>query len=236
MLGEHFPLLTTLNGKRNYFMQNPFIPDFRNLPSTLPIFPLDGAVVMPGAQLPLNIFEPRYLEMVRDVLGQHQLIGMIQPDAGEDATTDQLHSTGCAARITFYNETHDGRLEIIVTGVCRFDIAGELSSDRGYRMVRPDWQRFISDYDLNLPTPEDKRTSIYITLDRYLNYNALETDTDQLRKLTTPLLVNVLTTALPLSNKDKQSILDTVSFDERFQLLVAKMEMASSASSSQLTH
>jgi Lon protease-like protein len=234
MLGEHLPLLMTLSGKRSYFMQNPFIPDFHNLPLTLPIFPLVGAVVMPGAQLPLNIFEPRYLEMVRDVLGKYQLIGMIQPDADEDATREQLHSTGCAARISFYNETHDGRLEIIVTGVCRFDIAGELPSDRGYRMIRPDWQRFMSDYDLNLPTAEDKRTSIYSTLDRYLNFNALETDTDQLKKLTTPLLVNVLTTALPLSHEDKQSILDTVSFDERFQLLVAKMEMASSTTSSRL--
>jgi Lon protease-like protein len=217
-------------------MQNLFIPAFHELPSTLPVFPLAGAVVMPGAQLPLNIFEPRYLDMVRDVLGKHHLIGMIQPDASDDSEGDQLHSTGCAARISFYNETHDGRIEIIVTGVCRFDIVEELPSVTGYRLIRPDWQRFLSDYDLNLLTPEDKRASIYSTLDRYLTSNALETDTDQLRKLTTPLLVNVLTTALPLSHEDKQSILDTVSFDERFHLLMVKMEMASSAGNSRLTH
>jgi Lon protease-like protein len=217
-------------------MQNPFIPGYQELPSTLPIFPLIGAVVMPGAQLPLNIFEPRYLNMVQDVMGKHHLIGMIQPDENEHSTSNELHTTGCAARITFYNETHDGCLEIIVTGVCRFDIAAEQSSHRGYRQIRPNWERFKSDYDLNLPTPEDKRNNIYSILDRYLNFNSLETDTEQLRKLTTPLLVNVLTTALPLSHEDKQSILDTVSFDERFQLLMAKMEMASSTNSSHLTH
>jgi Lon protease-like protein len=217
-------------------MQNPFIPDYHELPSALPIFPLSGAVVMPGAQLPLNIFEPRYLNLVQDVLGSHHLIGMIQPDDSQQPSIHQLHTTGCAARISFYNETLDGRIEIILTGVCRFDIQAELPSDRGYRLIDPNWERFISDYDFNLPASDDKRNSIHSTLDRYLNVNALETDTDQLRNLTAPLLVNVLTTALPLSHEDKQSILDAVSFDERFQLLMTKMEMASSTQASQLIH
>ncbi|MEW7973120.1 MAG: LON peptidase substrate-binding domain-containing protein [Candidatus Thiodiazotropha endolucinida] len=217
-------------------MQNPFIPDYLQLPSMLPIFPLSGAVVMPGAQLPLNIFEPRYLNMVQDVLGSHHLIGMIQPDDSEHSAIYQLHTTGCAARISFYNETLDGRIEIIITGVCRFDIQTELPSDRGYRLIKPNWERFESDYDFNLTTTEEKRNSIYSSLDRYLTFNALETDTDQLKKLTTPQLVNVLTTALPLSHEDKQSILDAVSFDERFLLLMAKLEMASSNNTGHLTH
>jgi Lon protease-like protein len=208
-------------------MQNPFIPGYQELPALLPIFPLSGAVVMPGAQLPLNIFETRYLNMVQDVLGSHHLIGMIQPN--DSTASAQLYTTGCAARISFYNETPDGRIEIIITGVCRFDIQAELSSDRGYRLVKPNWERFKSDYELNLPTTEEKRSTIYSTLDRYLSFNELETDTDQLKKLTTPQLVNVLTTALPLSHEAKQSILDAVSFDERFQLLMAKLEMASSS-------
>ncbi|MES9812711.1 MAG: LON peptidase substrate-binding domain-containing protein [Candidatus Thiodiazotropha sp.] len=217
-------------------MQNPFIPDYLQLPSMLPIFPLSGAVVMPGAQLPLNIFEPRYLNMVQDVLGSHHLIGMIQPDDSEHSAIHQLHTTGCAARISFYNETLDGRIEIIITGVCRFDIQAELPSDRGYRLIKPNWERFESDYEFNLRTTEEKRNSIYSSLDRYLSYNALETDTDQLKKLTTPQLVNVLTTALPLSREDKQSILDAVSFDERFLLLMTKLEMASSNNTGHLTH
>ncbi|MEW8028034.1 MAG: LON peptidase substrate-binding domain-containing protein [Candidatus Thiodiazotropha sp.] len=217
-------------------MQNPFIPGYRQLPSMLPIFPLSGAVVMPGAQLPLNIFEPRYLNLVQDVLGNHHLIGMIQPDDSEHSTKQQLHTTGCAARISFYNETLDGRIEIIITGVCRFDLQTELPSDRGYRLIKPNWRRFESDYDFNLPNTEDKRNSIYSCLDRYLAFNSLQTDTEQLQKLTTPQLVNVLTTVLPLSHGDKQSILDAVSFDERSQLLMAKLEMASSTDPNHLTH
>lgn len=219
-------------------MRNPFIPGYHQLPTTLPVFPLTGAVVMPGAQLPLNIFEPRYLNMVQDVLASHHLIGMIQPDEHEQARVEipRLHTTGCAARISFYNETIDGRIEIILTGVCRFDIHRELKSDRGYRLIAPKWERFRSDYELNLPAAEEKRNSIYATLDRFLLFNELKTDIDQLKKLTTPQLVNVLTTALPLSHEDKQSILDAVSFDERFQLLIAKMELTSISTDRHLTH
>jgi Lon protease-like protein len=217
-------------------MQNPFIPGYQELPATLPVFPLSGAVVMPGAQLPLNIFESRYLNMVQDVLGSHHLIGMIQPNDSEHSTSPQLHNTGCAARISFYNETQDGCIEIIVTGVCRFDIQAELPSDRGYRLITPNWERFKSDYDVNPPSTEENRDTIYSTLDRYLSFNELKTDTDQLKKLPTPQLVNVLTTALPLPHEDKQSILDTVSFNERFQLLMAKMEIASSLNASHFTH
>jgi Lon protease-like protein len=220
----------------SFFMQNPFIPSFQALPGMLPIFPLRGAVVMPGAQLPLNIFEPRYLNMVQDVLGNHHLIGMIQPNYNDHSTNPQLHTTGCAARISFYNETIDGRIEIILTGVCRFDIEAELPSDRGYRLIEPNWERFKSDYDLNLPATEEKRHTIYSTLDRYLSFNELKTDIDQLKKLTAPHLINVLTTALPLSYEDKQSILDVVSFYERFQLLIVKMQIATSSHGSHLTH
>ncbi|MCU7862284.1 MAG: LON peptidase substrate-binding domain-containing protein, partial [Candidatus Thiodiazotropha sp. (ex Lucinoma kastoroae)] len=86
-------------------MPNPFIPEYQQLPTTLPIFPLISAVVMPGAQLPLNIFEPRYLNMVQDVLASHHLIGMVQPDEDNPSSKHQLHTTGCAARISSYNET-----------------------------------------------------------------------------------------------------------------------------------
>ncbi|MEW8507680.1 MAG: LON peptidase substrate-binding domain-containing protein [Candidatus Thiodiazotropha sp.] len=217
-------------------MQNPFIPGFQELPPTLPIFPLPGAVVMPGAQLPLNIFEPRYLNMVEDALASHHLLGMVQPDGDDQQDPPRVHTTGCAGRISFYNETIDGRIEIILTGVCRFDILTELPLNRGYRVIKPNWGRFTSDYESNLSATDEKRSMIYTVLDRYLQFNELQTDTDLLKELTAPQLVNVLTTALPLSHADKQSILDTVSFNERFQLLIAKMEIASTSTASHLTH
>ncbi|MCU7871367.1 MAG: LON peptidase substrate-binding domain-containing protein [Candidatus Thiodiazotropha sp. (ex Lucinoma borealis)] len=217
-------------------MPNPFIPEYQQLPTTLPIFPLISAVVMPGAQLPLNIFEPRYLNMVQDVLASHHLIGMVQPDEDNPSNKHQLHTTGCAARISSYSETADGRIEIILTGVCRFDIDSELPTTRGYRLITPNWDRFNSDYDFNNRTTMEDRKLFYSTLTRYLDTNQLQTDINQLEKLTVPHLVNILTTSLPLPHEDKQSIIDAVSFDDRYQLLIIKMEMASSTGPSHLKH
>ncbi|MCU7886188.1 MAG: LON peptidase substrate-binding domain-containing protein [Candidatus Thiodiazotropha sp. (ex Lucinoma annulata)] len=217
-------------------MPNPFIPEYQQLPTTLPIFPLISAVVMPGAQLPLNIFEPRYLNMVQDVLASHHLIGMVQPDEDNPSNKHQLHTTGCAARISSYGETADGRIEIILTGVCRFDIDSELPTTRGYRLITPNWDRFNSDYDFNNRTTMEDRKLFYSTLTRYLYTNQLQTDINQLEKLTVPHLVNILTTSLPLPHEDKQSIIDAVSFDDRYQLLIIKMEMASSTGPSHLKH
>ena len=125
---------------------NPFIPPFEALPDTLPIFPLPGAIVLPHTELPLNIFEPRYLNMTNDALGSHRMIGMIQPDP-QGETEGRVYRTGCAGRITQFRETADCRIEMTLTGVCRFDLAEELSTTRGYRLVVPDWSRFAGDYE-----------------------------------------------------------------------------------------
>lgn len=100
---------------------NPFIAPHHQLPKTLPVFPLPGTIVMPGNELPLNIFEPRYLNMVSDALSTHRMIGMIQPDPRSEGEND-LYQTGCAGRITQYRETSDGRIEIVLCGVCRYDV------------------------------------------------------------------------------------------------------------------
>ncbi len=101
---------------------------FEQLPDTLPVFPLTNAVVMPGGHLPLNIFEPRYLNMLQDAMERHRLIGMIQPR--DESPNPDLYSVGCAARITRYEETNDGRLEVSLTGLCRFEIKEELDYDK----------------------------------------------------------------------------------------------------------
>ena len=116
---------------------NPFVTPFDLLPNILPIFPLPSAIVMPGVELPLNIFEPRYLNMINDAIESHRIIGMIQPDPngeGEDAVC----RTGCAGRITQFREASDCRIEMVLTGVCRFDVGQELSTTRGYRLIVPD--------------------------------------------------------------------------------------------------
>ena len=115
---------------------SPFVQPFEQLPPTLPVFPLSSAVVLPATNLPLNIFEPRYLNMVQDAIESHRLIGMIQPRY--DTANPGLYQVGCAGRITRYAETNDGRLEIALTGLCRFTIGEELSTTCGYRLVKPD--------------------------------------------------------------------------------------------------
>ena len=217
-------------------MPNTFITEYHQLPQTLPIFPLTGAVIMPGAQLPLNIFEPRYLNMVQDAMATHHLIGMVQPDNEATHGSQGVCATGCSARITLYNETKDGRIEIVLTGVCRFDIVNELSTTRGYRLITPSWKRFKSDYDLADSSVGEARETIYATLERYLSANELKTDINQLENLSTNHLVNILTTTLPLPHEDKQSIIEAVSFDDRYQLLIAKMELASGPPASNLRH
>lgn len=218
-------------------MQNPFLPSFERLPSTLPIFPLQNALVLPGAQLPLNIFEPRYLEMVQDSLASHHLIGMVQPMNEQPfQATPEVYQTGSAGRITSYRETQDGRIEIILTGVCRFDIKQELSSTRGYRVVAPEWHRFASDYEFASLDEERDKPTFFASLDAYLEANDLEMNRDALEELPFAQVLNVLTTLLPIPHQDKQTILETVPFSERYLLLSSSIERMSSGGDSHLRH
>ena len=202
---------------------NPFIVPFDSLPDTLPIFPLAGAIVMPGGELPLNIFETRYLNMVSDVLGSHRMFGMIQPDpnAKGDAV---LYQTGCAGRITEYRETNDGRIEMLLTGVCRFDLGQELPTTRGYRLVKPLWSRFSNDYtdhEVMLSSAEDL---LMLTLKAYLQYKNLNVDWAMLERLSTSRLLSSMCMALPLSEADKQVLLETSHPAERLNTFIAILD------------
>ena len=202
---------------------NPFVTPFESLPDTLPIFPLPGALVMPGAELPLNIFEPRYLNMVADALGSHRLVGMIQPDPQADNDID-ICRTGCAGRITQYRETADCRIEMVLTGVCRFDVERELSTTRGYRLVIPDWSRFADDYlDLE-PLLEERQQHLMQALGRFFEARGYEADTEMLGRLPAARLIDSLTMALPFSIPEKQMLLETVDAETRLTSLIAILD------------
>ena len=200
---------------------SPFMPSFEQLPDTLPVFPLPNAIIMPGSNLPLNIFEPRYLNMCQDAMKTHQLIGMIQPR--DDHDKPNLYQTGCAGRITRYLETHDGRLEINLTGLCRFNIIEELSTTRGYRLVRPDWQSFETDFQL--PEISQQEVNYFTnTLRHYFEYKGMQVDWKALEKLETDTLINSMITILPLSVEEKQALLEASDLPERLNTLSALLE------------
>ena len=151
-------------------MRNQFTPNFEDLPSVVPLFPIRDAVVLPNAQLPLNIFEPRYLEMVLDAISANRLIGMIQPLDGE---TDELYKTGCLGRIVSFSETRDNRILLLLSGVSRFDVLREVDFQTSYRKAEVSFDRFI--LDLIDDSIEYDRQQLVLLAKSYLNHKILLT-------------------------------------------------------------
>ncbi|MGB5474134.1 MAG: LON peptidase substrate-binding domain-containing protein [Gammaproteobacteria bacterium] len=202
---------------------SPFIVPFDQLPDTLPIFPLPGAIVMPGSELPLNIFEPRYLNMVSDALSKHRMIGMIQPDPNAKGDVE-LCRTGCAGRITQYRETSDGRIELVLVGVCRYDLGEELPTTRGYRLIVPRWSRFADDYKDDSDVLRNAHSLLIKTLQGYFRTEGMDVDWTMLERLSTVKLINSMSMALPLSEADKQVLLETVQPAERLDTFIAILD------------
>ncbi len=207
--------------------ENPFDPvTVAQLPERLAIFPLAGATLLPRTQLPLNIFEPRYLNMVLDALGAQRMIGMVQPDPrrpGEEP--EATYRVGCAGRIVAFNETGDGRLLINLQGVCRFGLGEELPLHRGYRRVLPQWDAFASD----LATPEEPeldRASFRDSLAAYLDGHGLRVDWDSLQSLPAARMVDFLAMHLPLAPEEKQALLEAPGPGQRARDLVTVTTMA----------
>ncbi|MGB5834832.1 MAG: LON peptidase substrate-binding domain-containing protein [Thiohalocapsa sp.] len=207
-------------------MTNPFFPNFTDLPSVLPIFPLSGAVVMPGVQLPLNIFEPRYLQMVQGALAADHLIGMVQPLSG-DAVDDTLllHRIGCAGRITSYSETNDGRIVMVLTGICRFEIEQELPECDGYRRVRPSWDRFAPDCESDEHEIGD-RDAFMNSLRTFCDQREVQVPWADIGKMDDGDLINLLCSHLPLGVDDKQALIETIGLRDRATLMRGLMEMS----------
>ena len=195
---------------------------FEQLPDTLPVFPLTNAVVMPGGHLPLNIFEPRYLNMLQDAMEKHRLIGMIQPR--DESPKPDLYSVGCAARITRYEETNDGRLVVSLTGLCRFEIKEELVTTRGYRLIVPDWSKFAMDYEEQAEPDLVTQRSFINVLRSYFNQTDMTLDWKVMEKLDGESLLNALFYFLNLSNEDKQMLIEIDTVEQRIKAITAILE------------
>lgn len=208
---------------------SPHMQTFDRLPPSLPIFPLNNAMMFPGGNLPLNIFEPRYVNMLKDAMRSDQLIGMIQPR--DDSEKAVLFDVGCAGRITRYEESQDGRIEVVLTGLCRFKIQEELASTRGYRLVVPDWTAFDCDYDVQEPASEIATISFKTALKSYFNENNMEADWTMLERLDVEELANSLFSFLPITQEDKQLLVEIDTFAERLTAFTAVLGNSSQQSS-----
>ncbi len=201
-----------------------FDPSFEDLPKVLPIFPLGGALLLPGGRLPLNIFEPRYLAMFDDAMAGNRLIGMIQPCEdcqGEEAP--KVYETGCVGRITSFNETDDGRYLVTLSGLIRFDVVRELPPS-SYRLVEPDYERFKNDMDED--QGEINRDRLVEVLNAYFEANSIEGDWEAIEQTSNERLVTSLAMICPLGAPEKQALLESMTLTERAEALTAIMEMA----------
>lgn len=197
-----------------------------DLPDTLPLFPLSGALLLPRARLPLHIFEPRYLAMLDDCMKTPaRLIGMIQPrtSSGEQ---QRLSRIGCAGRLTGFSETEDGRYMITLSGISRFRLRDEVQGFAPYRRANVDWQSFSRDLGRAEEDPGLDREAFLTLLARFFAARQLGSDWTSLKDADSELLINSLSMLLPLAAEDKQALLEAPSLVTRRETLVTLIEFA----------
>ncbi len=198
-----------------------------DLPDTIPLFPLPGALLLPRARLPLHIFEPRYLAMLDDTLKtSHRMIGMIQPQEVPAGCPEKLHQIGCAGRVTGFSETEDGRYMITLTGVSRFRTLQQVTGFAPYIRADVDWEGF--DRDLGGPEHDTalNRDKFMPLLERYFRANDLDTDWNNLKQAEDELLLNSLSMLCPFPPEDKQALLEAPSLETRRETLITLLEFA----------
>lgn len=207
--------------------KNPFAPDFDKLPDTLPVFPLGGVLLLPGGNLPLNIFEQRYLDMIDTAMQSHRMIGMVQPKPLTDvnATTSELHHIGCAGKIVEFNETSDGRYVIALNGISRFRIEEELETTTRFRQVKTSWDGFENDIYASecLGLNREKLVSL---LRHYFAQEGMECEWSQINNASDGKLITCLSMICPFDAQEKQALLEVSGCKERAEMFMAMIDMA----------
>ena len=206
-----------------------FCPSFDCLPKTIPIFPLSGVLLLPRGKLPLNIFEPRYINMIDDALAADRLIGMIQPrDAsvpGSAKGSTPVYDCGCAGRITRLEETEDGRYLLTLVGICRFTLTEELATMRGYRRVVPNWTTFRD--DLLDPTQVGvDRDRLVGALTAFFDRHGINANWEVIEATPDDSLITSLCMICPFEPSEKQALLEAGTAERRAEMMISLMEMA----------
>ncbi|EYS90517.1 hypothetical protein X471_01224 [Bartonella bacilliformis str. Heidi Mejia] len=194
-----------------------------DLPKKIALFPLEGALLLPGGFLSLNIFQPNVLEMIEDVMASNRLLGIIQPLSSDgDCPSTQLYKMGCIGRITNYNETGNGRLLIALQGICRFTLEQELVNTKSYRVA------MIQSNTKDLQEPDTSesinRENLLNTIEHYLTIHEMEHNWDSIVQTPTPVLVNALSALIPFAPEEKQALLEAPDIESRAQTLLALTE------------
>jgi Lon protease-like protein len=224
--------------------RGPFDPGFEDLPRVIPVFPLTGILLLPEGKLPLNIFEPRYLAMVRDALADEQrMIGMVQPripdpddnrgpnDLSGMLDQPEIYSTGCAGRITAFNESDDGRYMLTLSGVCRFDIAEEMTLRDGYRRVLADYHRFRDDLVAQGDADID-RDRLLAVVKQYFEQQEIKASWEAVEATPNDRLVTSLAMTCPFGPNERQALLEAADLTARAEMVITLLEMALLDSSS----
>src|SRR5688572_10754918 len=199
-----------------------------DLTDIIPVFPLPGALLLPRGQMPLNIFEPRYVAMVDDALRSgHRLIGMIQPESADPAADmkPSLYKIGCVGRITQIAETGDGRYLLQLTGIVRFRIEEELAVSTPYRQCRVLYAPFTDDFTARKGEDEVDRESLLRALSNFLKANELNADWEGIENAPNEALVNALAMMSPYGAAEKQALLEAPDLKTRAEILVAVTEI-----------
>ncbi|MEM8878278.1 MAG: LON peptidase substrate-binding domain-containing protein [Pseudomonadota bacterium] len=205
------------------------------LPELVPVFPLSEALLLPRADMPLNLFEPRYLAMLEAAMKSHRLIGMVQPrpddgpeqdNEGEAADIPELSEIGCVGRVTAMQETGDGRYIITLTGVARFRVIEELPTTTPFRQCRVDYSEFEADFQPEEGDAGVDRERLLETLNAFLSANGLDADWDDINRAPTEALVNLLAMMSPYGAREKQALLEAQTVADRSEMLIAITEMS----------
>ena len=195
---------------------------YSELPEILPIFPLSGVIVLPHGSLPLNIFEPRYISMVEDVLGNDRIIGMIQPNLGSKKFNG-LYPIGCASKIVSFSETSDNRYLIELKGIIRFKIIKEVNTTKGYRNIIPKWKDYKN--DMNINSQNINIDSLLEQLKKYFYNNNINVDSDELYKIPVNQIVSAIPQICSFQSNEKQAILEAKTDKERVEVIESLLKM-----------
>jgi Lon protease-like protein len=206
----------------NSMSTNPFAPSDLVMPERLAVFPLTGVLLMPFGQLPLNIFEPRYLAMVDDAMAGSRMIGMIQPKA---EGSEDLYDVGCAGKITDFSETEDGRYLITLSGVSRFKVKAEHKTDKPYRVVDSSWADFEKDLSRKQCLDVDRERLMGL-LSSYFDQEEMSCDFTKFENVPDGKLMTCLSMVCPFEAREKQVLLEQVCCVERAKLFMTMLEMA----------